>query len=452
MKKVITLIMLMAILVCACEKAPKKNTEVSVREDTSEMVKPVIPELMKGELDEFHPNSEFESIRKKKLTNLGTLKTPPPAYTIDFDTAIKALNHQDLTPYNIERITSKLPWRPKYPFDYENDLSALKRLYDSHNLGTSVDKTDPSEIGAIKALMVYTHNFMEGGVMPTPETEPGPSAEVITKLRREKGIGGTSKHYSALFCQLALAYGFNARIIGMHTFDDEGKLITNNICEIFVNYWDKWVAYDVYNRGTFYERNKIPQSALEIHNIAMNRNYNALNTFSQFGDFSDIISVREKLLPAYKHIYMYRMNDILRKSPRGGTIPWQALYQTHLVWEDIKSPVSEGRFDELEQFYNTANPDYPLDGVKYVTHEYNQFYWRLNAVDIHIERVDDNAIMLHLDTITPNFKEFVINKSDGDTRQSSNTFYFKNFVGNNSVRIINDFGKGGRYTHLDISP
>jgi hypothetical protein len=444
--------MLMVITVCACEKEPQKNTAVSVREDILETAKPVIPELMNGELDEFHPKSEFESIRKKKLTNLGTLKTPPPAYTPDFDTAYDAMNPPDLLRYNIERITSNLPWRPKYPFDYENDLRALKRLYDSHNLDAVVNISNISEIDAIKALMVYTHDFMEGGSIPSPDSDPGPSAEVITKLRREKGIGGTSKHYSALFCQLALSCGFNARIIGMHSFDNEGKMITNNVCEIFIDFWDKWIAYDVYNRGTYYERNDIPQSALELHNIAVNKNYNVLNTFSQFGDFSDIISVREKLLPAYKHIYLWRMNDILGKSPRGGSIPWQALYQTHLVWEDIKSPVSEGRFDELEQFNNSDYPEYPLDGVKYVTHDQDQFYWQLNASNIHIERVDDYAIRIYIDTLTPNFKEFALSTSKGEEQQAANTYYTNRFVGFNTIRSYNEFGKGGRFSHLDISP
>ncbi|MFC1650748.1 hypothetical protein ACFL2X_04195 [Candidatus Latescibacterota bacterium] len=451
MKKVITVIMLLIIAVCACENEVKKNKETGVRDESPKMEEKKKPVLMTGELDEFHPESEFESIRKTKLTNLGTLNSPPPVYTPDRDTAWDALNAPGFSPSNVEFINSNLPWRPKYPFDYENDLNALKRLYDSHNIGDIV-KGNMSELDTIIALMVYTYNFMEGGTQPTPETDIGPSAEIITKLRRDKGIGGSSKHYSALFCQLALSCGFNARIIGMHTIDADGELITHNICEVFIDEYAKWIAFDVYSRCTYYERNKILQSALELHNIVLNNNYSALNTFSQFGDFSEIISVREKLLPVYRHIYMWRMNDILGKSPRGGSIPWQALYQAHLVWEDEKATIAEGRFDELEQYNNTDNPKYPLEGVKYVTHDKDQFYWRLNFVDIHLERVEEMAIKLYFDTLTPNFKEFIISANNDNLSQSSNIYYFKGFWGLNTFRSSNVFERESRFSHLNISP
>ncbi|MFC1539494.1 hypothetical protein ACFL6H_08720 [Candidatus Latescibacterota bacterium] len=450
MKKVITFIMLF-ITVCACEKASQNNKEVDIREGSSEIKETVKPVFMTGELDKFHPDSIFESIRKTKFTKFGTLKTPPPVYTPDTETALDAMNVPGFTPNNVIYIKSNLPWRPLYPFDYENDLNALKRLYDNHNLGDVV-KDNMSEMDIIIALMVYTHNFMEGGILPTPETDVGPSAEVITKLRREKGIGGTNKHYVALFCQLALSCGFNARIIGMHSFDTDGELITNNICEIYIDYWDKWVAFDVYNLCTYYEWNEKPQSALEIHNIMLNNNSNILNAFSQFGDYTDVISVREKLLPVYKHIYMWRMNDILGKSPRGSSIPWQALYQTHLVWEDERSTVAEGRFDELEQFNNTDNSQYQLEGVKYVTHDIDQFYWRLNYVDIHLERVGEKKIKLYFDTFTPNFKEFNFSDNSGERTLSSNTLSFNDFWGRNAVRSLNVFGRAGRYSQLNISP
>ncbi|MFC1489950.1 hypothetical protein ACFL6K_01945 [Candidatus Latescibacterota bacterium] len=451
MKKFISFTMIFIIVACACEKESQNNNEVAVREESPQKKETVKPVFMESELDKFHPDSEFESIRKKKLTNLGTLKTPPPVYTPDVATAWEVMNVEGLQSYSVNFIKSSLPRRPKYPFDYENDLNALKRLYDSHNLDDVV-KNNSDGLEIIKALMVYTYNFMEGGTQSTPQTDIGPSAEIITQLRREKGISGTSKHYSALFCQLALSCGFNARIIGMHTIDDDGEIIKNNICEVYLNLYNKWVAFDVYNRCTYYTSDQSPQSALDIHMLTRNNNYSNLNTFSQIGDFSDIISVRDKLLPVYKYIYMWRMNDILGKSPQGGSIPWQALYQTHLVWEDENATVAEGRFGELEQFNNTDNPNYPLEGVKYVTQDKDQFYWSLNSVDIHLERVGNDEINVYLDTLTPNFKEFLIFTAGTATSISTNIFNIKKFVGDNTFRSSNEFGRMGRFSSLDIAP
>ncbi len=451
MKIFITISMLFVFLFCGCERDNQIQKEVSVQQEYSEKKEEKKPVLMTGELDEFHPRSRYESTRKTKLTNMGILENPPSFLTPDRKTAQEALDKPEFERVFIEHFNSNIIVKPSYPFDYENNIDALKRLYNSHHLNEVVnDKM--SELEKLKALMVYTNTFMDGGIIPSFDTDIGPSAEIITKLRREKGIGGISKHYAALFCQLALSCGFNARIIGMHTVDDNGELLTHDVCEVFLNRYEKWAIFDAYQRATYYTRNGIPQSALELREIMLNENYRTLHVFSEFGDFSDVISVREKLLPRYKYIYMWRMNDILDKSPEGGSIPWQALYQTHLVWEDEYAPVAEGGFDKLKKFNSMDNPDYPLEGVRFVTHDRNDFYWTLNHVNIHIERIAEMRILVYFDTVTPNFKTFKISESGGVSSQSGNSYKLKNVFGEVTVRSINIFGMTGRVSIFTITP
>jgi len=451
LKKIITILILFIFLFYGCESENNGQREVSVQKKYYEKKEEKKAVLMTGERDEFHPRSRFESIRKTELTKMGVLTNPPSFLTPDQEAAQEALDKPEFTKLFLEYFDSNIVVKPSYPFDYENNIDALKRLYSSHHLNEVVNG-EMSELEKLKALMVYTNTFMDGGITPSSDTDIGPSAEIITKLRREKGIGGISKHYAALFCQLALSCGFNARIIGMHTVDDNGELLTHDVCEVFLNLYKKWAVFDAYQHATYYTRNGIPQSALELREIMLNKNYRALHVFLEFGDFSDVISVREKLLPRYKYVYMWRMNDILGKSPESGSIPWQALYQTHLVWEDEYAPVAEGGFDKLEKFNNMDNPDYPLNGVRFVTHDRNDFYWTLNHVNIHIERIAEMGILVYFDTVTPNFETFKIYESGGISGLSGNVYKLKIVFGDFTVRSVNTFGIIGRASMFTITP
>lgn len=437
-------------VVCGYEGNSNVHEDVSVQKKSYERKEKKKPVLLTGERDEFHPKSQIESARKTRLTKFGILKNPPSILTPDKLSAEKAINKQEFMGMYVDIFDIKNLVIPSYPFDYENNIHALKRLYNSHHLDEVVND-GMSELQMLKALMAHTFRFMDGGQKPTSDTDIGPSAEIITKLRRERGIGGTSKHYSALFCQLALSCGFNARIISMHTIDDNGEVLTHDVCEVFLNSFDKWAVFDAYQRATYYVRDDIPQSALELREIMLIKNYRILHVFSEIGDFSDVISVKEKLLPRYKYIYMWRMNDILGRSPEGGTIPWQALYHAHLVWEDEYAPVAEGGFDKLEKFNNMANPDYPLNGVRYVTHSKSDFYWPLNHVTINIERTGEEVYFVHFDTVTPNFESFEI--VDGSIiRQSNHTHKLKYIHSQFNVRSVNMFGMLGPSSVMSLSP
>ncbi|MCD6308046.1 MAG: transglutaminase domain-containing protein [Candidatus Latescibacteria bacterium] len=405
---------------------------------------------METESDPFHRGSLIESTRKKRLTPLGRIDNRPPEFMPDLLKQQELLDKPGLSSVKVGLMAFKPLDLTSFPFDYENDVDALKRLYRDHKLDSIINR-NMSDLEKMSALMVYTYNFMNGGKMPSPG-ESVPSAVVITRLRREKGIGGGSGQYAALFCQLALSCGYSARIVGMHTLDDNGEPLTHNVCEVYMRGYDKWVVFDTFSDATYYLRDGIPQSALELRMLMLDTLYRDIMPVSLLGDFTDVLKFREELLPRYRYLYIWRMNDILGRSGRNTSIPWEALYQAHLVWEDEYSPVSEGGFGKLAKFNHPDNPDYPLDGVRYVAHDAKDFDWSLNTVAVRVERLADEKVRIWMDTITPNFSYFSLKleveqeKYDYKVRKNYidlDMVYFDLFV-----RPVNKLGHGGSVSNV----
>ena len=167
------------------------------------------------------------------------------------------------------------------------------------------------------------------------------------------------------------------------------------------------------------------------------------------GDFTDIVAVRENLLPRYQYIYMWRMNDVLGKSTPDSVLPWHALYQKHLVWEDAYAPVSDGGFDRLDTFNSTSHPDYPLAGVRFVTHDKSEFYWSLNHSVLHINRPTAESLRFFFDTITPNFDHFVF-YVDGKVMNVKSATDLQRIEGDFTLRSVNKFGVYGPRSSISL--
>ena len=452
MKKTILIMIFIITGMFGCQQ--KESVRIKNDNDTKTFKRHVKKQvdLTQGEKDKFNVKSPIESVRKKTLTKFGNIQTPPPVLTPDEDTANELLNDKNYPMISAMNFVNRVNIIPTYPFDYENDINALKKLNKSHNLD-SIFRADMNELEKLTALMVYTYNFMEGGRKPTPDEKwqiTSPSAITITNLRREEGIGGTSEHYAALFCQLTLSCGFNSRLVSMHTFDDNGQLQKNDVCEVYLNGYDKWAVFDTYNRATYYFREGNPLSALELRKYMLENRYREIVTKSGIGDFTDIVSVREKLLPCYEYIYIWRMNDILSKSDSKKLYPWQALYQYHLVWEDEYTPLSDGGFDKLDIFTNGNNPEYLLEGVKYVTHNKHDFDWKINDVEINIARTGIESIKMYFNTITPNFDHFLIYVDGQPEKLTQNIYSPKKLFGDYFVRSVNKLGVWGPASNISL--
>jgi hypothetical protein len=401
----------------------------------------VEPVYFQSEHDAFHPKSIFESNRKKSLTDFGLRTIDPPILTPTFGSVQQVVYDSIGTSVVVSSFKTGALVKPAFPFDYENDIDRLKRLYNSHKLDTIITG-DMSELQKLTTLLKYTYEFLSDGAVPDPENDPGPSAELITRRMRESKISGTSRHYAALFCQLALSCGFNARMVGMHAVSDTGEILTHDVVEVYMNRYSKWVVFDAASRATYYTRSGIPQSALELRNIMLDQNYRALQVFSMFGNFTDVTTVKEKLLQRYRYIYIWRMNDILSMSPQNGSISWEDLYRTHLVWEDDRALVRDGNFENVPAFKNSG-------GVKYVAHDKNDFYWPLNYVILHIVPKKEYEIDSYFTTMTPNFKTYRI-EDDTIFETTKNYHKLELILNTYEVTSINAFGLPGLDSYVDI--
>jgi len=453
--KRLTVIIAVCIIPCinSCEKREPVNKEPKVLAKPSFKAASGTVALMESESDPFHRGSLVESARKKRLTPLGRINDKPPAFMQDMNEAQELMNKPGMPQVDVGLMAFKPLEIPSFPFDYENDVDALKRLYRDHKLDTIIDGT-MSDLEKMSALMVHTFEFMDGGTPPSPD-ESVPSAAGITRLRRDKGIGGGSEHYAALFCQLALSCGYTARLVSMHTLDENGEPLTHDVCEVYMRGYGKWVVFDAFSDATYYLRDEIPQSALELRKLMLDSLYRDIMPVSLLGDFTDVLQFREKLLPRYRFLYIWRMNDILGRSGGHASIPWEALYQAHLVWEDEYSPVSEGGFEKLAKFNHPEHPEYPLDGVRFVTHDEKDFDWKVNSVAVRIERLAEERIRVWMDTITPNFSHFLLH-----AEVEQNTYEYtvkKNYIDLDMIyvelflRPVNKLGHGGSVSNIVLT-
>ena len=363
-----------------------------------------------SEKDQFHRNSKIESAGKRRLTDFGrnTGHTFPDQTSASLEERVNGPGFDTLK----IPLSNFMPLKSyTFPFDYENDIQALKRLYQEHGLD-KILTDNLSQLGMARAIAQYTHNFLKDGTPPSADSwmnDTFPSAEMITKLKKEKNIGGLSDHYAALFCQLCLSCGMVARIVGMHTIGENGELLAHSVSEIYHNSLNKWIVIDPYEQATYYLRDNIPLSAYELRELMLKNHYEDIKPIVSAGDIADIYRVRENLLPRYENLYVWRMNDILSKSGRGKSITWQELFSSHLVWEDEYAAIADGGYERLNKFTSKDDPGHPLNGVRFVTHDVSEFNWAINNVIIDFKRLDNENIRIYLDTITPNFDHYVLN-------------------------------------------
>jgi hypothetical protein len=391
--------------------------------------------------DAFNSGNAIESARKTRITAFGAYRGTLPPETPTMEAASAVLNPSDMVKLNVGMFENKTLSISSFPFDYENDIASLKSLFALHNLEQVVRGT-MNEMEKCVALCTYTNRFLSGGKLPGSDTVTGPSAFLITRNMREKGIGGASDVYAALMCQLVLSCGYTARMVSMHTLDEKGEPLCHDICEAYVNAFGKWVAFDPYTRAVYYTRETVPLSALELHTLMMENRFREITPVCGTGEATDIVDAREKILPRYQYLYLWRMNDILGKSPRNGSIPWQAMYDAHLVWEDRYAPVSKGGFEK--------NTKFSKGGVRYVTHTRTDFEWNLNVVNITVERTGEKSVRLIFNTITPNFDHFNFLLA-GKPAKTGNVFEMKGIFSQVAINSMNTFGIFGQVSLAEIS-
>ena len=383
-------------------------------------------------LDSFNKRNLTESTRKKSLTQFGRLTTMPPARQYTFDDITEAVNTTDFHAVQVAMFETERIHHSKFPFDYENNVTALKNIYKSHNLDEILDNKKTT-LDELKSLMVYVNERFSSKPLIENDSyikSSSPDPTVLERYAKSKGISPDGRFQAFLFCQLAQSTGLNARVVSVHTFDDNGKLFRNHVSEVFLDRYKKWVAFDPTHRATYYSRDGIPLSVLEIRRLMLENRFDEIVTHPQIGNNFQFIDVREDLLPCYQFVCLWRMNDFISMS-RGGNFTWKDLYPSHLVWDDAYAPVSEGRYNELPEFAGVE--------LKYITKDQRDYYWDINLVHIDVERITENEIKLYIDTVTPNFSHFDLLEDVNVKRLNKNVETFDIFF-NGVIVAVNKFG------------
>jgi hypothetical protein len=91
-----------------------------------------------------------------------------------------------------------------------------------------------------------------------------------------------------------------------------------------------------------------------------------------------------------------------------------------------------------------------LKGVRYVTHNRNDFNWLLNRVHINLERRAEDDVYLYFDTLTPNFKKFEL--FDQELKwQTGNVYKLRIYALEFTVRSVNMFGMYGHSSNMKLT-
>ena len=130
--------------------------------------------------DPFNSANGLESTRKLKPGAFGSYKGEKPPDTPTMEATALALDTGEAPKLSVGMLEHFSIIRTSFPFDYENDNAQLKSLYDLHKLD-NVIKSDMDDMQKAVALMSYTRKFLDGGALPGPGVETGPSAFLVTK-------------------------------------------------------------------------------------------------------------------------------------------------------------------------------------------------------------------------------------------------------------------------------
>lgn len=406
-----------------------------------------------SETDSFHQRSRVESARKRVPCNTGLLEKLPPIIAENTLEALDAINKEGLSRFTIDEVKFTPFDFPAFPFDYEQDIPALRKLAADHGLDRIVT-LDMNELDRVRALAIYTYNFLSGGTVPENWIRStSPSANRITRLRRDEGIGGTAEHYAALLCQLAMSIGITSRVVGMHMVNEDGSISTNAVCEVFINSLDKWVAFDPHAGAVYYLGNGVPLSAYELRLLMIEGLYHDIKPVIGAGSLSDIIAIREGLLPRYRYLYLWRMNNLL--SADGGTpVTWQELFVPHLVWEDGFSLVRDGAFDRVPAFTDDGDQRNPLHGVRFIAHNRGDFEWQMNHVRVHLIRNGEKYVRVYADANCPNFGHIEFSDpANNNLTNSPNNMIDIDLVWYSALetRAVNVFGVKGPMCYIMFS-
>jgi len=301
-----------------------------------------------------------------------------------------------------------------YPFLYE-DLGhpRLERLREGEGLEEIIEG-ERSELRQVVSLREWVRGQWD---RRDREGEGEPYCDALTILERIRSgslPGGLCSEYSAVFLQVCLAVGHQARLVSLRSERGDG----HRTVEVWSNENDKWVVMDPYY-DVHYEREGTPLNALELHQ-ALTEGGSA-GIVAVKGRYWEDEGSLEDLLSLYHDLAVIMRNN-------------------HLSLRDASiNRLTLG----LRDRYTDGRPSY----AKWITDREEDLYWKVNQSKITLPRQDPGRgiVAVVLKSNTPGLARLERKTADGEWVGTPGAFEWTLHPGENflSVRARNLRGVTG---------
>jgi len=204
---------------------------------------------------------------------------------------------------------------------------------------------------------------------------------------------GMCVQFNTVFVQCALALGFVARaVIINHHFT----------AEVWSNELGRWVCMDAGagggedgNRNMHYQLGDRMLNTLEVHQAWRNGKkdqlFNAATKPANAGPMGEWADNFCRFFMPMRNNYL----DVPQPAESAHGVA-QYHYDGYIHWED--------------DLTNLRSPEYSMQ-----TARVNDMYWTVNEVQLYLqETAQDQQLLLHMATVTPNFRAFQLQVDDGD--------------------------------------
>jgi hypothetical protein len=321
--------------------------------------------------------------------------------------------------------------RSSYPFAHQRfEEPRLAKFREKWNLETIVSPVR-SDFENLIALRNWTRHQWEDGWNRGPmEFCPPWDGFLILELASRQLSLGMCTHYSTALVHACAALGYTARTQIMHS---------HCVVEIWSNALRKWVFFDHSGdtndarKMTFhFERNGVPQSALEIHRALLDGTWTELQFSPPAAAEAFKLQDRVKL---YDRFCIHFRNDELSSmepgEPEHGARCYH--YDEYLWWTDRRTP--------------------PPPWFSRVSSREGDFHWTLNHAEIHLQHTGRRALDVRLDTETPNLDTLLCRIDGGDWQPCAASFRWPLHDGNNTLEVQprNKFGHLGIVSKVVVS-
>lgn len=314
--------------------------------------------------------------------------------------------------------------RSSLPFAYQAPSEKLTFLRKNWKLDEVVapGKTELEKFVLLRDWVKHQWLGWEGSC-----ARPWDAVNILSAPENDRGM---CVHFGVVFVQCANALGYVARhCILTHHFTSE----------IWSNQFQRWILMDAGpsggvagNRNMHFERDGIPQNAMDVHRAWLKGEQDQIlkvaSNPADNGPYGDDAKL-------YMTFYIPPRNNYL-DVPQPAEFEHgnpHAHYDGYYWWED-----------------NAAQPIAPEYSL--LVSRPADLYWTLNQVEFHLQQAEAGQILVQMDTVTPNFKVYLVKVDDGEWRESPDTFTWSLHPGRNSLqaKTVNAFGIEGILTAVTV--